>query len=205
MARHKITGDELVLHDGSSAVPFRQNWDFTGEVTVTDDSLGNQTIIEIPDAGGISFQDSQWSQWGNITGYEPSALAYPYNVPFDAVAYTSDDTSWLDLVNTDSENGKFAFAATGLYSVCLQVEEPESSFPAEPHGYEIISELRNFHHQAPLQIIRGGATDMVLGCSINFTEWIAAGDAFYVRLRRGNSVTTITSMSLDLTIARILG
>jgi len=205
MPRHKVTGDELRLHDGTDPVDFRQNWDFTGDVTVTDDEAGNQTVIELSAAGGINFQDQQFGQWININGYEPSALAYPYRVPFQSEVYLGTDESWLDQVNTDAANGIFAIAQTGLYVVSLHVEEPEPSFPTHPHGYEIVSELRDLHYEAPLEILRGGAVDMVLTCSINFTEWIAAGDRLNVRLRRGSHITTITGMSIDLHIARVLG
>jgi hypothetical protein len=205
MPRHRLETDGWRLHDGSSLLDDLPQWNFTGDVTVADDSLNDETTVTLPEGGGgASFITDQWVQYLN-SSFNPTVPTFPYPVDLGSSNYESDDQSLVG-GTTNLALGRFGFAATGLYVVNFRVWNfSQSAYPADPHAYQIFTGARTTYWQSNLEIVSGSnGFNMSLVANIHLADWFAADETMYFRMQRGTTNTDIGTMNVDTHIARIL-
>jgi hypothetical protein len=204
MPRNRLETDGWRLHNGSALLDDLPQWNFTGDVTVADDSLNDETTVTLPEGGGGSFINDQWVQYYNDS-FDPTVPGSPYRVDLGAMNFESDDQSLVG-GTTNLALGQFGFAATGLYVVNFRVWNfSQSSYPTDPHAYQIFTGARTTYWQSNLEIVSGSnGSNMYLVASIHLADWFAADETMYFRMQRGTTITSIGTCIVDTHVARIL-
>jgi len=206
MPRHRLDDEGWRLHNGSSLLDDLPQWNFTGDVTVTDDEPNDETTITLDGEGGGSFITDQWVQYRNGS-FDPTVPISPFPVDLGEVDYESDDQSFLGGTGgTSLSAGRVGFAVTGFYVVNYRIWNfSQSAYPANPHAYQAFSGGQTTYWQSNLEIVSGSnGSNMYLVASIHLAHWFAENEVIYLRMQRGSTNTDIGTMNVDTHIARLL-
>jgi len=206
MPRNRLETDGWRLHNGSDLLDDLPQWNFTGDVTVTDDEPNDETTVALSGGGGGSFITDKWVQYLNPS-FNPMTPIAPFGVDLGAMNFESDDQSFIGGTGGSSlSTGRFGFAETGFYVINYRIFNfSQSAYPADPHAYHAFTGGQTTYWQSNLEIVTGSnGSNMHLVANIHIAHWFAANDVIYLRMQRGTTNTDIGTVQVDTHIARVL-